>query len=34
MQHNTNGINDKRLILVVEDEAVNRAILGSVLEEE
>ena len=34
MQNNTNGINDKRLILVVEDEAVNRAILGSVLEKD
>ena len=34
MQNNTNSINDKRLILVVEDEAVNRAILGSVLEKD
>ena len=32
MQNNTNGINDKRLILVVEDEAVNRALLGAILE--
>ena len=32
MQNNTNGISDKRLILVVEDEAVNRALLSAILE--
>lgn len=30
MQKNAEHIDDRRLILVVEDEAVNRAILGAI----
>ena len=34
MQEKTNRIDDRRLILIVEDEAVNRAILGAILEKD
>jgi len=34
MQKRANHIDDRRLILVVEDEAVNRAILGAILEKD
>ena len=34
MQETNNHVNENRLILVVEDEAVNRAMLGAILEKE
>ena len=34
MQVNSNHIEDRRMILVVEDEAVNRDILGAILEKD